>query len=197
MIKLTLAILCNCCSILLFAQNDVLVYKKGDKTIQHFYKDSYISFQLKNNEWMKGFITSIEKDSFYFTKEIVRYYTMGSDTSRFAGYHYALNDIYAMPKKGVQIDYLGDRFRITRDGGHQHWYWIKSGWIFRIGAAGYAALSVANSLIKNSFSFTGSKLGIAAGIFAAGVILKKTYKLTHQLGKKYHLETMKFSGKNS
>ena len=173
----------------------MLIFKKGSKTIQYFYKNSYISFQLKNQEWMKGFITKIENDSFYFTKEIVRYFTMGSDTIRYAGYHFALSDMYALPKKGVQIDYIGDRFNITTSGGHQHWYWIKSGWIFRTGAAGYAALSVANGLIKNDFTFTGSRLGIAAGVFLAGVLLKKTYKLTHRLGKKYYLETIKISGK--
>lgn len=173
----------------------MLVLKKDSKIIQYFYKDAYISFQLKNAEWMKGFITKIENDSFYFTKEIVRYYTMGSDTVRYTGYHFALSDVYALPKKGVQIDYIGDRFKITMNGGHQHWYWIKSGWICRSAAAVYAALSVANGLIKNNFAFTGSRLGIAAGVFLAGVLLKKTYKLTHQLGKKYHFETIKISGK--
>ena len=195
MVKLYLLLFFTACSSSLCAQNDVLVLKKGSKIIQYFYKDAYISFQLKNAEWMKGFITKIENDSFYFTKEIVRYYTMGSDTVRYTGYHFALSDVYALPKKGVQIDYIGDRFKITMNGGHQHWYWIKSGWIFRTGAAGYAALSVANGLIKNNFAFTGSRLGIAAGVFLAGVLLKKTYKLTHQLGKKYHFETIKISGK--
>lgn len=142
---------------------------------------------------MKGFITNIKNDSFYFTKEIMRYYTMGSDTTLIAGYHYALSDIYAMPKKGVQINYIGDRFKIIMDGGHQHWKWIKSGWIFRVGAAGYAALNLANRLVKNDFAFAGSKLGIAAGVFAVGMILKKTYKLTHRLGKKYHFEYMKIA----
>lgn len=195
MVKLYLLLFFTACCSLLCAQNDVLVLKKGSKIIQYYYKDAYISFQLKNAEWMKGFITKIENDSFYFTKEIVRYYTMGSDTVRYTGYHFALSDVYALPKKGVQIDYIGDRFKITMNGGHQHWYWIKSGWIFRTGAAGYAALSVANGLIKNNFAFTGSRFGIAAGVFLAGVLLKKTYKLTHQLGKKYHLETIKISGK--
>lgn len=195
MVKLYLLLFFTACCSLLCAQNDVLVLKKGSKIIQYYYKDAYISFQLKNAEWMKGFITKIENDSFYFTKEIVRYYTMGSDTVRYTGYHFALSDVYALPKKGVQIDYIGDRFKITMNGGHQHWYWIKSGWIFRTGAAGYAALSVANGLIKNNFAFTGSRLGIAAGVFLAGVLLKKTYKLTHQLGKKYHFETIKISGK--
>ena len=81
----------------------MLVLKKGSKIIQYYYKDAYISFQLKNAEWMKGFITKIENDSFYFTKEIVRYYTMGSDTVRYTGYHFALSDVYALPKKGCRL----------------------------------------------------------------------------------------------
>jgi hypothetical protein len=195
MIKLLHLILFTCSVTLLSAQNDVLVYKRGHQKLQYFFKDSYISFQLKDQQWTKGFITGIQNDSFYFTKEIVRYYTMGSDTIRYAGYHYAIGDIYAMPKKGVQIDYIGDQFGIATNGGHQHWYWIKSGWVFRVGAAGYAALDVANGIINHNFSFTGSRLGIAAGVFAAGMILKKTYKLTHRLGKKYHFETMEVAGK--
>jgi hypothetical protein len=175
----------------LFAQNDVLVLKKGNQTIQYFYAGSSISFQLANRDWTKGFITHIENDSFYFTKEIIRYYALGSDTTRIGGYHYALSDVYAVPKKGVQIDYRNNAFGITGVGGHVHWYWIKSGWLFRATALGYAALNVTNGLIKNNFSFTGAKLGIAAGVFAGGMILKKTYKLTHRLGKKYHMETLK------
>ena len=115
----------------------------------------------------------------------------GSDTTRFAGYHYALSDVFAVPKKGVQIDYRNNAFNITEVGGHMHWYWIKSGWLFRATALGYAALNVTNGLIKNNFSFTDAKLGIAAGVFAAGVILKKKYHLTHRLGQKYHFEMLK------
>ena len=69
-------------------------------------------------------------------------------------------------------------------------------WLFfRAGAAGYVGLNVVNGLIKNNFTFTRSRLGIAAGIFLAGILLKKTYKLTHRLGKKYYLQTIKISGK--
>ena len=139
---------------------------------------------------MKGIITKIENDSFSFKKEIIRYYTMGSDTTRIAGYHYALSDVYAMPKKGVQIDHINERFQITMNGGHQHWYWIKSGWLFRVMGGGYALLSITNGLIKHNFTSTGSNLGIAAGVFLGGVILKKTYQLTLRMGRKYHLENI-------
>jgi hypothetical protein len=191
MIKLTLIALCTFCYAVIVAQNDFLVFKKGKKSIQYFYKGSYISFQLHNKDWVKGIITKVENDSFYFTKEIIRYFFIGADTTHFSGYHYSINDIYALPKRGVQIDYMNERFNITSSGGHQHFYWIKSGWIFRAGGAGYAALNIINGLIKNDALLQGGKLGIAAGVFAGGVALKKIYKLTHRLGKKYRLETIK------
>ena len=80
--------------------------------------------------------------------------------------------------------------RLAMSGGHQHWYWIKSGWIFRVAGAGYAGLIVANSLIDSDLSISDSKtqLGVAAVVFLAGVALKKAYKLTLRVGKKYHFE---------
>jgi hypothetical protein len=193
MAKLIFLTVFTCCCFFTFAQNDFLVFKKGNKTIKYFYKNSYISFQLKNKEWVKGIITKVQNDSFYFTKEIIRYFFMGADTTHFSGYHYSINDVYALPKRGVQIDYINERFKITSEGGHQHFYWIKSGWVLRVGGAGYAVLNIINGLIKNNVSLQGSKLGIAAAVFAGGVALKKIYKLTHRLGKKYHLETIKIT----
>jgi hypothetical protein len=191
MVKLTLIALLAFCCVTAVAQNDFLVFKKGNKTIKYYYKNSYISFQLKNKEWVKGIITKVQNDSFYFTKEIIRYFFMGADTTHFSGYRYSLNDVYALPKRGVQIDYINERFKITSEGGHQHFYWIKSGWVFRAGGAGYAALNIINGLIKKDALFKDGKLGIAAGVFAGGVALKKIYKLTHRLGKRYRLQTIK------
>ena len=168
----------------------MLVLKKRNKSLLYFYKDSHISFQLKNKEWIKGIITKIDNDSFYFTKEIIRYYTMGSDTIRFTGYHFAISDVYALPKKGVQIDYINERFQITMNGGHQHWYWIKSGLLFRVVGGGFALLSITNGLIKHNFTLTGRNLSIAVGVFLGGVILKKSNKLTLQLGGKYQLKNI-------
>jgi hypothetical protein len=191
MVKLTLIALLAFCCVTAVAQNDFLVFKKGNKTIKYYYKNSYISFQLKNKDWVKGIITKVQNDSFYFTKEIIRYFFMGADTTHFSGYRYSINDVYALPKRGVQIDYINERFKITSEGGHQHFYWIKSGWVFRAGGAGYAALNIINGPIKKDALFKDGKLGIAAGVFAGGVALKKIYKLTHRLGKRYRLQTIK------
>lgn len=175
-----------------FSQNDILVFKKGHKSLQYFHAGSRISFQMHNKEWTKGIITKIENDSFYFTKEIVIYHLGAhADTMHFSGFHYALTDVHALPKRGVQIDYKDDHFEITGSGGHQHFYWIKSGWLFRAGALGYTGLNIINGIIKHDVIFKGGKLGIAAGVFAFGILLKKWYTLTRPLGKRYHLESIK------
>src|SRR5436190_5061212 len=188
--KLLLAAILVCFSIFSFSQGNYLVLKKRNKPIQHFLKNSYITFQQKDGQWMHGIITKIEKDSFYLNMEKVIFSMMGSDTTHFSGFHYALSDVYAIPGKGLKIDYINGGFKINKSAGHVHWYWVKSGWLFRTAAIGYTSLYVANGLIDNDLSFSAGKLGIAAAVFLAGVILHKVYKVIFRLGPKYHLETI-------
>ena len=139
---------------------------------------------------MKGILTKIEKDSFYLKTEIIANDLFRNDTSYYSGYHYAISDIYALPKRGLQIDYLNGRYQINRGAGHMHFYWVKSGLLFRAGALTYTAVDLANGLIKNNFTFSGSKYGIAAAVFLGGVIMHKVYKVTYRMGKKYYLEVV-------
>jgi hypothetical protein len=173
-----------------FAQNNFLVLKKRNKTVRHFWKGGYIAFQLKDGQWMTGILTKIEKDSFYLKTEVIANSWFRNDTSYYSGYHYAISDIYAIPRKELQVAYINGRYQINRGGGHMHWYWVKSGWIFRAGAIGYTALDVTNGLIKNNFTFSGSKFGIAAAVFLGGVVLDKVYKVKHKIGKRYRLEVV-------
>ena len=178
-----------------YSQQDLLVFKKGNKGIDRYWKGSVISFQLKNRQWQKGEITKIQNDSFFIRPMVVRFSLMSTDSFHLKVMGFALTDVFAMPKKGVLIDYIDGRFQISTSGGHVHFYWIKSGWIFRVGAAGYAGLHIANGLINNNFSFQESKteLAAAAAVFLFGVLLHKTYKPYLQLGRKYSLEIVKLS----
>ncbi len=173
-----------------YSQQAILLFKKKNKTLESFWVGSTIAFQLRDRQWQKGEITKIQNDSFFTRPAVVRYNLLNTDTFYYDVAGFSVADIYAMPKKGVLIDYKEGKFGISMSGGHQHWYWIKSGWIFRVAAAGYAGLIVANSLIDSDLSISDSKtqLGIAAGVFLAGVLLKKAYKLTLRVGKKYHFE---------
>lgn len=174
-----------------YSQEAILLFKKKSITVHSFWVGSTIAFQQKDKQWQKGEITRIRNDSFFIQPVVVQYNLLNTDTFYYNSLGFSVKDVYAMPKRGVLIDYKDGEFQISRSGGHQHWYWIKSGWVFRVAGAGYAGLIIANSLIDSDLSISDSKtqLGVAAGVFLFGVLLKKLYKLTLRVGKKYHLET--------
>ena len=189
--KLTLIVILLFSFFCNYSQQAILLFKKKNITVQSFWVGSTIAFQLKDKQWQKGEITKIRNDSFFIRPVVVQYNLLNTDTFYFNDLGFSISDVYAMPKRGVLIDYKDGEYQISMSGGHQHWYWIKSGWLFRVAGAGYAGLIVANSLIDSDLSISDSKtqLGIAAGVFLFGVLLKKVYKLTLRTGRKYHLET--------
>jgi hypothetical protein len=145
-----------------FCQQNILVFKKRNKGIARYGKGATIAFLLKNKQWQKGELTKIQNDSVYIRPMVIRYSLMGSDTVHYSPVGFALTDVFAMPNKGILIDYINGHFQISTSGGHVHWYWVKSGWIFRVGAAGYAGLNIVNGLIRNNFSFRDSKTQLIA-----------------------------------
>ena len=176
----------------IYSQQSILVLTKRNKPLETFWNGSTIAFQLKGKEWKKGAITKIQNDSFYIRPMVVTQNIFNPDTVYFNTSGFLISEIYSMPKRGVLVDYKDGKFQIIRSAGHQHWYWIKSGWLFRIGAAGYAGLNILNGLVKNNFSISDSKnqLIIAAAVFMGGIILHKVYKVTVLTGKKYQIKTV-------
>lgn len=193
--KLTLIAILSFSFSLAYCQQDILVFKKRNKEIYRYWKGSTIAFQLEDKQWQKGEITKIQNDSFYIRPMIVRYSLMRTDTFHYSVRGFALTDIFAMPNKGILIDYIDGRFQISRSGGHVHFYWIKSGLIFRVGAAVYAGLHIVNGLIQNNFSFSESKTELlaAAAVFLVGVLLHMNYKPYLRIGSKYRLEILELS----
>jgi hypothetical protein len=197
--KLTLIAVLSFSYSLAYCQQDILIFKKNNKEINRYWKGSTIAFQQRDQQWQKGEITKIQNDSFYIRPRVVRYSLMGTDTFYYNIRGFALTDVFAMPNKGILIDYINGRFQISRSGGHVHFYWIKSGWIFRVGAAGYAGLHIANGLINDNFSFSDSKTQLltAASVFLVGVLLHKNYKPYLRIDRKHHLEILELSNQSS
>lgn len=173
----------------IYAQKKFLEFKKGRKVISRYWESSEIAFLGREGEWEKGVIKKLKNDSIYIQPSYVRYYLMGTDTITLSTIGFSIDDIRAMPKKGMLIDYKNGSFQINRAGGHVHFYWIKSGAIFRYGAAAYLAVSLINS-INSENKITGGELTIGAGVFAFGVLLKYLYKPYLKIGKKYHFKVM-------
>src|SRR5450432_203547 len=170
------------------AQHDFFILRHKNRNLIIFMKDAYIAFQLLNHEWYAGYIQRIQNDSFYIRPLEIIYQPLHTDTLATDLIGFTLSDVYAMPKEGFEIHWVNGDFSINRSAGHVHWYWVKSGWIFRVAGAGYAGLTFVNGLIQNDFTLSGNKLGVAAAVFAFGEILKIHYKATWRLGKKYYLE---------
>lgn len=177
-----------------YSQRAYIVFKKRNKTIASYWKGSVIAFQLKNKDWQKGEITDIRNDSFYTRPVVVKYHIIGTDTLHYSVLGYSIADIYAMPKRAILIDFRNGHWEVSPAGGHVHWYWVKSGWIFRVGAVGYTALNVINGAIVGDLSFANYKKQFigAAAFFGFGVILHKLWKPYLRTGKKYHIKIINF-----
>lgn len=169
----------------LLSQEDILLFKKGHKTIDKYWKGTFIAFQLENKTWEKGELMRIKNDSFYIRPRVIKYSPFGTDTLYYQIKGFVVSDIYAMPKRGALIDYVNGQLQMSTTGGHQHFYWIKSGLLFKLGGAGYAILSIVNGIPGG--------VAIGAALFVAGIVMKKTYKLTHRINKKYHMEVLDLS----
>ena len=190
LLLLTSIILFSCTA---YSQDDFFVFKKKNKIISRYRTGSFIVFQLRDGQWVTGNIIRIHNDSFYLRPQIIRYTMSGPDTSHYGIMPLTFADVYAMPDKGLKIDFINGSNRINKGAGHIHFYWVKSGWLFRTGAIGYAALNIINGIIKNDFSKSGKKLGVAAVVFSIGEVLHFSYKLIYKTGKKYHFETVKLA----
>ena len=176
------------CMLMVHAQHNFMVFKKNKKGLHYYFINTPISFQLKNEEWITGIITAIGRDSFYLQKIQIQNSLFRTDTLHYAGFGYSLNDVAAFLKSGFILHEVGGRNEINRAAGHVHWYWVKSGWIFRVGAAGYAFLNLANRLLNHKNTYAGGEFGTAAAVFLGGVALKAHYQYRYKLGKRYHLE---------
>lgn len=178
-----------------FAQHYNLVLKKRNKTIDNFWKGSMIAFQLKDETWQYGEVMRIHTDSVFVKPLMIQYSFLHADTLSSFVAGFALKDIHAFPKPGVVVDYDKGHFRINRASSHVQAYWLKSGWILRVGALGYAALNIINGISNDDLSIknNGTELAIAAAVLATGIILDKTYKPKYIIGKKYHLKLLDLS----
>ena len=175
-----------------YAQKSILYFKKGRKTVSSYFEGTTISFLLKDREWEKGVIKKITNDSIYIRPSVVHYSPMGTDTLLFNTIGFSIGDIFAMPKSGILIDYKNDRFQINRAGGHVHFYWIKAGALFRIGAATYLGVAVINGLSSKENKVTGKDIAWSAGVFGFGMLLKLLYKPYLKIGKKYHFKVLSY-----
>jgi hypothetical protein len=158
------------------AQPQQLQFKKGQKTKKQWWTGQEFTFQARDKNWRKGVLVRLTQDSFYISNRVVNYSPLGMDTMHLGTSGYAFTDVYALPKYGYPVDYVNGHYEVVSRNGGMHFYWIKSGYIFRLAAATYAGVWLVNGAIQHDLALQDSHLGIAAGVFAFGVLLNHLYK---------------------
>ena len=174
----------------LHAQRQILVVKRNGRTLERYWPGQSFSFAIAANQWRKGELVRVEHDSFFVRPSVVHYYLGGSDTSYFPVEGYSIHDVARLPRPRFLIAYNGREYNFTRTGGHVHWYWVKSGWLFRAAGLGYAGLYTVNGLIRDDFDWKDSRLAIAGGSYLLGFILKRVYKIYRPLNRRLRLQTI-------
>jgi hypothetical protein len=162
------------------AQNDLLILKKHNRTIQSFYPGSEIDFSTSTREYYAS-ITSITKDSLFLVQYDVRrvYTNLGVfvlDTV--AEYHFVVNyhDILSLEKTRQNFDWSGSGAALFGGG-------------TILTAAGLITWIFAK---PNTRYYARPSLVIgAAALATAGYFLMKTGDKTRKLGKKYKLQYIK------
>ncbi len=180
----------------LLAQEDFFIFKKNNKAITTYRVGSYIAFQLKNKQLQNGFISGIQNDSFYVKPYYVKYYLTHTDTIRFTTVSFAITDIYAMPKKGIQIDWKEGKYQIRKNAGHVHFFWIKGGYLFRALGLGLFTTNIVNEVVEKRNPLLKDNLpnlALYSSLYLFGKTLKWLYKPTLKIGKKYSVDYMGFT----
>ncbi|MBS1737714.1 MAG: hypothetical protein JSS98_14085 [Bacteroidetes bacterium] len=104
-----LLILCFFCYCKSYAQNDLLVLKKNNKTIQSFYPGSALNFSTANGNF-STYITGVQKDSIYVVQYDIR--TVPTNLGVYmldtvARYNFGINyrDIISLGKMNNHFDW--------------------------------------------------------------------------------------------
>lgn len=158
-----------------------------------YWSGKEIAFQTADKAWHKGTISRLTADSFYIKPIKVVYHMMGSDTISYNTEGYRHADIATVPKRGILINNVNGGFAISRSGGHMHFFWIKGGLLFKLGAGMYAGFRLGNT-IGNEFNWKKERGPLfTAAVYAFGVLLRKLYKPVYVIGKKYRYQYINIS----
>jgi len=176
----------NCCKLLIIFifitklsnAQDIIVLKDRRKVIETWFAGQNIQVQLKNKQWINALINKIQNDSLslrpFVTQVLANRWGMPYvDTTFYGIMNTSAADINALPKT------------------HESLLYVRNGFIFQAGGAGYLILNLTNTLSADEPFFGKDNLPnivIAAGVFAAGTLLHALHKSTFVIGKKYHLE---------
>ncbi len=160
-------------------QNNILILKKGDKTIQKFFSGTNINFTTNDGMPVNGIIKQITTDSIYLINYVVRKLQRADggiifDTAGRYNLMFSLQNIGSFPlgkQKGKNI--------------------LTDGTLLMLAGAGYLVLNIFNTTRQGDPPFGEENLPNvlwASGAFATGFLLKKAWPKKMMIGHKYTIK---------
>lgn len=156
-----------------------LLKKRSGKTEQSYFRGSFISFITNDQLPYSGYIKKVAKDSVWVEyREVMRNMTViGSvilDTVTYEAKRFAVKDIAAIAKD-------------ERGFGE-----VALSGLLKVGAAGYILLHTVNGVIQKE-KISLRNIGIAAGVYLAGVVINKFRKDYYHVGRRFRLQYISLS----
>ncbi|MDB5192580.1 MAG: hypothetical protein JWQ96_2143 [Segetibacter sp.] len=159
-------------------KGDMVLIKKGNKTIKLLMPGSLAVFQTVDGNWYNSRIEQVANDSIFFKEVIVRQVPtpwgvskLDTMTTYLRGISY--KDITAIPRHKNSFGF------------------IRNGTLFILAGGGYIVLNLINAAYLKYPPFGNDNLpGLltATGIFATGYVLNKLHKPYLKIEKKYRVE---------
>lgn len=155
-------------------KSDFISLKKKQKTINHYFKNTQITFLHTNGGYVSGIIMDIKHDSIFLKIPDIR--QMGNpwgipiwDTVAvsYAKYHY--KEIAAIPKPPRSFEF------------------VRNGLLLKIAGAGYGTLHTVNGLIQKD-KIDPIIVAASAGAYGLGIALKKSRRYEYSIGNKYTIQ---------
>ena len=157
--------------------SDILLLKKNNRTVRHFFRGSQIEFYTTEGSFISAVVDSIRRDSLFLI-----YY-----------------DVQLMPTigGGMAMDTLGNypmKFSRQNIGSfparQKGVSFFTNGTIFMVGGTAYLLLNIVNTLREKDPIFGKDNLPRVIGGAAAtafGYLLKSTRRTEYRIGRKYKL----------
>lgn len=164
------------------AQADMVVLKKGNKTVERYYIDSYIYFNTEKDQRWSGKIYRLKEDTIFIVPIEERAFM--------SNWGLVLTDTIQLNRIGIAVNKIKS---ITRQ--DESFVFLKNGALLKWLGGGYAFLNIVNNLTSSDrdplFGSQNLKnLGIAAAVFGAGMVQNALYKDFYTLGRKYKLQIL-------
>ncbi len=161
---------------------DILLLKKGNKTVQKYYAGNSIRFYTTEGQDISGMIDCIKNDSIFLTQQTIRRIQTPEggirfDTSQKYKLMFSIANIGSFPagkQKGKNI--------------------ITDGSLLILGGAGYLVVNLVNTTRQGDPPFGKENLPkvlTATGAVVLGFLLKKVWPSRNTIGKKYELQVLR------